>query len=67
MRLALPKFFLDWFAGEVNQAEEDRADVECIREARSQNETFRPLRDVLADIDAEEKRAELHRRVKQSG
>jgi hypothetical protein len=43
--------------------EEDREDIRLIEMAKS--DSFRPLREVLAEIEAKE-RGELHRPVKQS-
>jgi hypothetical protein len=46
-----------------HQNDEDREDIELIEMAK--NDTFRPLREVLDEIEAK-KRGELHRPVKQS-
>lgn len=65
MKLALHKLLLGLLPNKVEQDEDDRADVEYLRKARSENTTFRPLRDVLADIEAEE-RGDLQRSAKQA-
>jgi hypothetical protein len=66
MKLSL-QYLLGLFANSVDKDDEDQSDIECLRRARSENDTFRPLREVLADIDAKEQRGELQRSVKQPG
>jgi len=64
MKLALHKYFLSLFASNGDEDEEDRADDVYIQMCKRENPTFRPLRDVFDDIEAEER--EVQRRVKQS-
>jgi hypothetical protein len=63
MRLSI-KRLLGWIVrhGAKAEEEEDRLDAEYIQKCK--NDTFRPLREVLADIEAEE-RVELRCPAKQ--
>jgi hypothetical protein len=54
MKLAVHKFFLGLLGYDANEDEQDREDVECLQKARYEKPTFRPLRDVLSDIDAKQ-------------
>lgn len=63
MKLALPRYIASWLARQTcNEEEQDRADVEYIQMAKK-DARFRPLREVLAEIEAEKR--ELPRPVRQ--
>ena len=66
MNLLSPRHLFALLTGQSCEDEEDRADSEYIRMAKHDNDTFRPLREVLAEIEKKE-RGELHGPVKQAG
>lgn len=63
MRRAIERLF-KWAVRPGYHKEDDLADAKYIEMAR--NDSFRPLREVLADIEAEE-HVELRRPIKQQG